>query len=93
MPLRFSSILGFLSSLAAIVYMLYFFIKTLLYGDAVQGFPTLIVVILFLGGMQLFSLGIIGEYLGRIFQESKRRPVYVVSEKGMDDYPHNEAGL
>lgn len=92
-PLRFSSILGFLSSLAAIVYMLYFFIKTLLYGDAVQGFPTLIVVILFLGGMQLFSLGIIGEYLGRIFQESKRRPVYVVSEKGMDDYPHNEAGL
>ena len=82
-PLRISSILGLLSSISAIIYMLYFFIKTLLFGDAVQGFPTLIVVILFLGGMQLFSLGIIGEYLGRIFNESKHRPVYVVAEKGL----------
>lgn len=89
-PLRISSILGLLSSLAAIVYMLYFFIKTLLFGDVVQGFPTLIIVILFLGGMQLFSLGIIGEYLGRIFNESKHRPVYVIAESGMENSSHKE---
>ena len=81
-PLRISTILGLLSSFAAIVYMIYFFIKTLLFGDVVKGFPTLIVVILFLGGMQLFCLGIIGEYIGRIFNESKHRPVYVIAEKG-----------
>lgn len=84
-PLRIASVLGLLSSFAAIVYMLYFFIKTLIFGDAVQGFPTLIVVILFLGGMQLFSLGIIGEYLGRIFNESKHRPVYLIAEKGLEN--------
>ena len=83
-PLRISSIMGLLSSLAAIVYMLYFFIKTLLFGDDVRGFPTLIVVILLLGGLQLFSLGIIGEYVGRIFNESKHRPVYVIAEKGLE---------
>ena len=84
-PLRISTIIGLLSSLSAIIYMLYFFIKTLLYGDPVQGFPTLIVVILFLGGMQLFFLGIIGEYIGRIFFESKHRPVYVIAEKAMEN--------
>lgn len=81
-PLRISIVLGLAVSMAAIIYSIYFFVKTLLYGDPVQGFPTLIIVILFIGGMQLFSLGIIGEYLGRVFNETKRRPVYIVSEKG-----------
>ena len=84
-PLRISTIMGLLSSLAAIVYMLYFLIKTLFFGDVVRGFPTLIIVILFLGGMQLFCLGIIGEYIGRIFNESKHRPVYVIAEKGLEN--------
>ena len=84
-PLRISTIMGLLSSLAAIVYMLYFLIKTLIFGDVVRGFPTLIIVILFLGGMQLFCLGIIGEYIGRIFNESKHRPVYVIAEKGLEN--------
>ena len=84
-PLRISTIIGLLSSLAAIVYMLYFLIKTLVFGDVVRGFPTLIIVILFLGGMQLFCLGIIGEYIGRIFNESKHRPVYVIAEKGLEN--------
>lgn len=80
-PLRISTMLGLAVSLAAIAYSIYFFFKTLVYGDPVQGFPTLIIVILFLGGMQLFSLGIIGEYLGRIFNEAKHRPVYIITEK------------
>lgn len=79
-PLRLATVLGFVVSLVAFVYMCYILLKTLLFGDPVQGFPTLLTVILFLGGVQLLSLGIIGEYLGRIFYESKHRPVYVVRE-------------
>ena len=77
LPLRIASFMGILVSLAAIVYMLWFLIKTLIWGDPVAGFPTLIVVILFLGGVQLLALGIIGEYVGKIFNESKNRPVYI----------------
>ncbi len=84
-PLRISAIIGFLTSGATVIYMFYFLIKTLLYGDPVQGFPTLIVVILLLGGLQLCSLGIIGEYIGRIYNETKKRPVYIVAEKETDD--------
>lgn len=58
----------------------YFLIKTVLYGDETAGFPTLIIVMLFLGGIQLFSLGIIGEYVGRIFKETKGRPTYIASD-------------
>ena len=61
--------------------MIYVLLKTLLVGEPVHGFPTLIIVILFLGGIQLVSIGIIGEYLGRIFNETKHRPVYLIREK------------
>lgn len=53
----------------------------------------MIVVIMFLGGMQLFSLGIIDEYLGRIFNESKHRPVYVIAEKGFDNHPDSDTDV
>ena len=79
-PLRFSTYLGILTAGVAFLYALYFILKTLLVGDPVPGFPTLIVVILFLGGVQLMVLGIIGEYLGRVFNETKRRPLYLARE-------------
>ena len=79
-PLRLSTIFGFIISVIGFIYMLFILVRTLIYGDAVQGFPTLIIIILFLGGIQLLSIGIIGEYVGRIFNETKNRPVYIVRE-------------
>ena len=79
-PLRFATYVGLLTALGAFIYGLYYFIKTLIIGDPVAGFPTLIIVILLLGGIQLITIGIIGEYLGRIFNEVKQRPVYLAQE-------------
>ncbi len=62
------------------MYALGFLVKTLVVGDSVRGFPTLIVTILLLGGLQLMAMGILGEYLGRLFMESKRRPLYLLDE-------------
>lgn len=83
-PLRFATYVGLLTAFGTMCYALYYFIKTLLYGDPVAGFPTLIIVILFLGGIQLIALGIIGEYLGRVFKEVKKRPVYLAKEYNDD---------
>lgn len=79
-PLRISSIFGFIVSILAFVYMAFFLVKTLIFGDPVQGFPTLITVILFLGGVQLIAIGILGEYIARIFNETKNRPTYLIRE-------------
>lgn len=79
-PLRYSTMTGFIVAFGAFALLMYYLIKTLMYGDPIQGFPTLIIVILFLGGMQLMAIGILGEYLGRIFNEAKRRPVYLVKD-------------
>lgn len=81
-PLKWSIFIGILASLAAFAFMIYILINTLVFGDPVAGYPTMMTVILFLGGVQLLSLGIIGEYLGKIFNETKKRPVYIVSEIG-----------
>ena len=77
-PLRLATLFGTLVSFFAFIYMIFSFIKAVIWGDAVQGFPTLIIIILFIGGVELLCLGIIGEYVGRIFSETKRRPVYIV---------------
>ncbi|MED3724603.1 glycosyltransferase family 2 protein [Priestia filamentosa] len=79
-PLRLSTYFGFTISLCAFIYMIFIIIKTLVVGEMVQGYPSLMTVMLFLGGIQLISLGIIGEYLGKIFTETKRRPLYFVDE-------------
>ena len=79
-PLRIATVLGLIVSLVAFSFMVYVLVTTIIWGDPVQGYPTLMTVILFLGGVQLLSLGIIGEYLGRIFHETKGRPVYIARE-------------
>jgi polyisoprenyl-phosphate glycosyltransferase len=77
-PLRLATYLGFVVALAAFAYAAHRVVITLLYGNAVKGYPSLLVIMLFLGGVQLMSLGIIGEYVGRIADEVKRRPLYLV---------------
>ena len=79
-PSRFSAVLGFIIAFLSLGLMLFYFLKALIWGDPIQGFPTLVVIILFLGGIQLLSIGILGEYLGRIFNESKHRPIYIARE-------------
>lgn len=77
-PLRWAALIGCGVSVIGFIYMLYIIIKTIVTGIDVPGYASLMVVILFLGGIQLIFLGIIGEYLGRTFNESKRRPLYFV---------------
>lgn len=85
-PLRISSVIGALVSLAAFFYIVYLVIRTCLYGSDLAGYPSMMAVILFLGGVQLLSLGIIGEYVGRIFNETKQRPLYLVEEYHQSDH-------
>lgn len=80
-PLRLATWIGVISSLVAFVYGLWVFGKAVLFGDPVHGYPSLMVVILFLGGVQLLALGVIGEYLGRNYAESKQRPLYFIEEQ------------
>lgn len=79
-PLRIASVLGFLVSFFAFVYITYLVVRTLLFGTDLAGYPSMMAVILFIGGVQLLSIGIIGEYVGRIFTETKRRPLYFIEE-------------
>jgi len=79
LPLKIATYLGIAAALIAFVHAFFVIYKTLVYGESVAGFPTLMVVVLFLGGVQLMSLGIIGEYLGRMFDETKRRPLYFMN--------------
>lgn len=79
-PLRLASILGLIISTVAFAYLVFVIVKTLLFGDPVAGYPSMISIILFMGGIQLIVLGIIGEYVGRIFYEAKGRPDYLVGE-------------
>jgi glycosyltransferase involved in cell wall biosynthesis len=79
-PLRVATYAGLATALLAFAYGAWIIAKTLLWGDPVQGWPTTMAVILFLGGVQLMALGTIGEYLGRLYVEAKQRPLYLVQE-------------
>lgn len=78
-PLRVATYIGVMTALVAFVFGVWIIAKTLLYGDAVPGYPSLMTVILFLGGVQLIALGLIGEYLGRLYEEAKQRPLYLIA--------------
>ena len=79
-PLRFATIMGAIVSVTSFIYIMYIIFKVFLWGEPVQGYPSMMCVILFLGGVQLLSLGIIGEYLSRVFSESKNRPTYIARD-------------
>lgn len=84
-PLRLSSFLGIIVAAVGFIYIVFLVLKTLLFGEPVRGYPTLLSIIIFLGGIQLLSLGVIGEYLGRIFDEVKNRPLYFVEKYSGDE--------
>lgn len=79
-PLRIATYAGILVSIFAFIYLLYLVVRTAIFGTDLAGYPSMMAVILFLGGVQLISLGIIGEYVGRIFNETKQRPLYLIEE-------------
>ena len=84
-PLRIWSYLGGFVALVALLFALWIVLRTILFGVDVRGYPSLMVAILFLGGLQLLSLGILGEYVGRVLVEVKQRPIYVIRQKiGID---------
>ncbi|MGD9582644.1 MAG: glycosyltransferase family 2 protein [Lysobacterales bacterium] len=80
-PLRVSGYVGLLTALSSFGFGLWIVFKTLVYGEPVRGYPSLMTVVLFLGGIQLMALGMIGEYLGRLYEESKQRPLYLIDTR------------
>ena len=79
-PLKIASYFGVLTAFLSMGYGIFVLGKAFLYGDPVPGYPSLMVVVLFLGGLQLLAIGIVGEYLGRMFIESKQRPLYLLNQ-------------
>jgi glycosyltransferase involved in cell wall biosynthesis len=80
-PLKLATWLGLSTAMLAFLYGVWVLVKALIWGDPVRGYPTLMLVILFLGGVQLLALGVIGEYLGRLYAESKQRPLYFIDRE------------
>ena len=93
-PLKIASYMGFITALSAFVYGPFILFKALIWGDSVQGFPTIMLTMLFLGGVQLLVLGVIGEYLGRAFNEVKQRPLYLIEsiDRAERDVSADESG-
>lgn len=80
-PLNIAFIGGILSWIFAFILMVIIVVRTLVFGDPTSGWPSMMTIILFLGGFQLLTIGILGKYIGKIFMETKKRPVYVIKEK------------
>jgi glycosyltransferase involved in cell wall biosynthesis len=94
-PLRLASVIGVLSFFAAIVAIVFLVIRKLMFGDPVSGWASSICVILLLGGLQLLCIGILGEYLARIYLETKGRPIYICQESNIEqfDKPYRRPGV
>lgn len=80
LPLRLASYIGLIASVLSFSYAVYMIVRTIAFGNPVKGYPSLLVAVFFFGGAQLMALGIIGEYIGRIYEESKHRPIYLVRQ-------------
>ena len=85
MPLVISAVIGLVFCIVAFLAILFIVIRTLLYGDPVAGWPSMICIIFFLGGIQLMSLGVLGEYLSKAYLEVKKRPIYITRETNIDE--------
>ena len=85
LPLKISSWSGIALTFVSAIMLLYVFIRSLIFGNPVAGWPSTICIILFVGGVQLFCLGMIGQYISKIFRETKKRPIYIVSETNKED--------
>jgi len=90
-PLKMSTYIGMLTAALSLIYGIYIIARTLMFGNPIAGYPSLIVVILFIGGVQLISIGIIGEYLSRIFDETKKRPLYLIKEQILNQSLESQA--
>lgn len=84
-PLKLATILGLITMILSLIYIIVIIIKKIFIGIAVSGYPTIICLILIFGGLQMFLLGIIGEYLGRTYVELKKRPIYIIKEEVIKD--------
>ena len=80
-PLKLSTILGFISFVASIFALIFIVIRALIFGDPTSGWPSLVCIVLALGGLQLLCLGVVGQYLGKTFLETKQRPIYIIKDK------------
>ena len=80
MPIRIWSVIGMVIAIPAIIFMFHIIIRTLFMGVDVPGYASIVSIVLFLGGIQFITLGVIGEYVGRIFIEVKGRPIYIIEE-------------
>lgn len=83
-PLYISTLVGIIFSIIAFIFILFIVVRTLLFGDPVSGWPSTISVILLIGGIQLFSIGILGQYLAKTYIETKNRPKYIIKEDNFE---------
>ena len=88
-PLIFSSIVGLIFCLVAFIAIIFIIVKTLVYGDPTAGWPSMACIIVFVSGIQLFTIGIIGQYLSKTYLEVKKRPIYIIKETEKENYEYN----
>ena len=91
MPLALASVMGVLFCLLSFIIILFIIIRTLVWGDPVSGWPSLACIMFFIGGIQLFCIGILGNYLAKTYLETKKRPIYIVKDTDIELKRQEEA--